>query len=61
MKTINIYNFPKFMDAWDLPQYAGMSGGECMRALGFKSARYMGGNYWGLSDEDYTWFILRWS
>jgi hypothetical protein len=32
-----------------------------LRNLGYKSAEWVPGTYqYSLSDEDYTWFILRW-
>lgn len=34
---------------------------EFIRRLGFKSCVYVDrGGWWEMSDEDYTWFILRW-
>ena len=65
MKLINISDFPKYTaeclndeyDSWE----------ASLIANGYKSAEALheDGNYWGtlinLSDEEYTWFVLRWS
>ena len=40
---------------------------EFIRSLGFKSCVYVDnggwgrGGWWEMSEEDYTWFILRWA
>ena len=39
---------------------------EYIRSIGYKSCKYIGDDYgisghWELSEEDYTWFILRWT
>ena len=36
---------------------------EYIRSIGYKSCKYIGGisGHWELSEEDYTWFIMRWS
>ena len=61
MKMVDIYKFDKFIDTWT-DEYKHFAGDECMQALGFKSAKYnLLDGVWELSDEDYTWFILRWS
>lgn len=33
-----------------------------LHSIGYKSAKYLAETHnWELSDEDYTWFLLRWS
>jgi hypothetical protein len=64
MKDIDIYKFDNFIKVWR-SDYYGIRADQCMRELGFKSARLThsddGDIIWLLSEEEYTWFILRWS
>jgi hypothetical protein len=59
MKKIYIADFPKFEEEFVHDEYD-----KSMKASGFKSAivtyNYRYGYEIHLSDEDYTWFILRW-
>jgi hypothetical protein len=65
MKNIDIYKFEKFIAAWQSEPYSRLKGDECMRQMGFKSAMYeifsKDNKSWQLSEEEYTWFVLRWS
>ena len=60
MKWFNVTNFPNFRK--EALNYPGTLD-DTMRRMGFKSAtfRFRGANAWGLSEEEYTWFVLRWS
>ena len=60
MKWFNIINFPKFRE--EALNYPGPLD-DTMRRMGFKSATFrpQGDKAWGLSEEEYTWFALRWS
>ena len=64
MKTIDIIDFPKYKDECRNDGYNTWE--ESVRANGYKSARAVPddnffGTYIIMSDEDYTWFIMRWS
>jgi hypothetical protein len=65
MRRLDIYQFTKFIVVWQSGQYNHLRGVECMQEFGFKSARFTPiddtDQSWQLSDEEYTWFILRWS
>ena len=64
MIKFNICYFGKFLDIWTTDYRSCLDAAECMRLLGFRSARFVDdGNicYWTLSEEEYTWFVLRWS
>jgi hypothetical protein len=61
MKWFDITNFPKFTKECAI--YSGTLD-EKMRRMGYKTATFkVNGtmNAWGMSEEDYTWFVLRWS
>ena len=62
MKKFNLLEFPKFLDSLR-EQPFGITGDEYMRILGYTSAQFnpLDGLAWSLSDEEYTWFVLRWS
>jgi hypothetical protein len=65
MKTFNINDFPRFLDEWILyPDFSSYhhAAADYMRQVGFKSARFVNIEVgWGLSDEEYTWFLIRYS
>jgi hypothetical protein len=61
MKWFDISQFPKFRRASE--NYSGTVD-EKMRRMGYKTATFEANgtmNAWGLSEEEYTWFVLRWS
>jgi protein subunit release factor B len=60
MKWFNVTNFPNFRK--EALNYSGTLD-DTMRRMGFKSAKFrlQGPNAWGLSEEEYTWFVLRFS
>ena len=64
MKTIDIFQYPRFTTAYE---NAYTTWCEDMILAGFKSAKlcsgqsYFVGRSYYLSDEDYTWFLLKWS
>jgi len=63
MKTFYMSDFPKVMEA-----ASGLGYAELLRRDGFKTIEYIG-NKFGvsysathrMSEEEYTWFIMRWS
>jgi hypothetical protein len=61
MKWFDITNFPKFSK--ESESYSGTLD-EKMRRMGYKTATFkVNGTMkaWGMSEEDYTWFLLRYS
>jgi hypothetical protein len=61
MIWFDITCFPKFMKDFERN---GWLVDEAMRRMGYKSAIFEANGTmcaWGLSEEEYTWFILRWS
>ena len=75
MKVIEFAKYPKFIDAYltfldDNPKYIFSDPLEVLAQLGIKSAVLMKSQFtfayqkherYLISDEDYTWFLLRWS
>jgi hypothetical protein len=63
MKQFKISNFPKFVEyAYSNPELNNLNQwDEILAAAGFKTAIYKGINSWCMDDEEYTWFVLRWS
>jgi hypothetical protein len=73
MKVIDFAKYPKFIDAYltfldDKPKYINSDPLEVLAQLGIKSAVLMKSQFtyqkherYLISDEDYTWFLLRWS
>jgi hypothetical protein len=64
MKTIKINDFPKYTTEFHNDGYDTWE--ESVRANGYKSVKVNAvhpffGTVLDLSDEDYTWFLLRWS
>jgi|688.fasta_scaffold33487_15 hypothetical protein len=57
----NIKDFPNFRK--EALNYSGTLD-DTMRRMGYKTATFKANgtvNAWGLSEEEYTWFVLRWS
>jgi hypothetical protein len=74
VKTIEFANYPKFMHEYLLflrknPNYINLDPLEVLAQLGINSARLLDtrgsyahhqNDYHQISDEDYTWFLLKW-
>jgi hypothetical protein len=61
MKILDLYYFPKYKTEFINDGYSTWK--ASVRANGFKSAvtcSAFGERLW-ISDEEYTWFLLRWS
>jgi hypothetical protein len=75
LKIIEFASYPKFIREYvrfleDNPQYVGLDPLEVLPQFGIRSAILIEvqgsyarqqNEYHQISDEDYTWFILRWS
>lgn len=63
MKQIKIVDFPKYRAEFRYDEYNTWE--ESLKANGYPSATAkpdtLYGNVLELSDEEYTWFVLRWS
>jgi hypothetical protein len=63
MKTINIFDFTKFTDHYGPNTNPNLLTWEdCLRDYGIKNPVFIEDTFTvELTDEEYTWFILRWS
>lgn len=67
MKTIRLIDYPELNSlAWDFAAKNKIgkvqSNVSFLRSIGYKSAEWVPGTFqYLLSDEEYTWFVLRWS
>ena len=58
MKKLNVYRYPKFIDFWaehDLTLK------ETFNLAGYKTIKKSDVGYVEMSEQEYTWFIMRWS
>lgn len=59
MKELNVYRYPKFIDFWAEQD---LTLKEALNLSGYKTIKTpaVGYGYVMISDEELTWFILRW-
>lgn len=67
MKTVYIYDYPRCMDAYIIVRRDQMnigkaaSLGKFLQDNGCKSAILVADFVYELTEQDYTWFMMRWS
>jgi hypothetical protein len=63
MKVINIFDFPKFVNYYDAISFTIYKTWEdCLKDSGINSPVFYENTYnLEITDEEYTWFILKWS
>ena len=60
MKELDIFKYPKFMDHYG-PLSEFKTWAYCLIDTGIKDPRYISTLCFYITDEEYTWFVLRWS
>jgi hypothetical protein len=63
MKVINIHAFPRFVEHYDtIPVSILNTWEDCLKDSGINSPVFYENTYnLEITDEEYTWFILKWS
>jgi hypothetical protein len=61
LKIIDCNDYDNFMhDYWEHAEDYAPTITDYLQKCGFRSIVFMNGARWQISDEEYTWFILKW-